>query len=127
MANMEREEGFASFFDFLALVPEGRATITVGGHPLLSLDAGAKTLDVEADGVGEAGLHLSDLIKLQEGGASVIEGSIHASGALSRLGWKLTLYAEGERVLSMGSGVSRLTGRIGVNPLTLRKLLKALR
>jgi len=122
----EREEKLASFLDLLGLAAAGRATFSVGGRPLLSVDADKKTLDVEAEGVGKAGLHISDLIKVEEGGAGMIEGSLKVTGALSRLGWKLTLYAEGDRVLSMGSGVSRLTGRISVNPLKLRKLLKAL-
>jgi hypothetical protein len=123
----EREKTVASILDLLALVPAGKATVTVGGHPVLSVDADKKTLVVEADGVGEAGLHLSDLVKLQEGTANMLKGSIHVTGALSRLGWNLTLCAEGEKVLSMGKGAPRLTGRISLNPLGLRKLMKALK
>jgi hypothetical protein len=124
---MAPEEGFASLFELLALVPSGKATVTVAGRSLVTLDADAKTLDVEADGAAEAGLRLPDLVKLREGPLGMLEGSTRVAGALSRQGWKLTLYAEGDKVLSMGSGVSRLTGRISVNPLRLRKLLKALR
>jgi len=123
----ESEERLASLLEVLGLAASGKATVSVGGRPLLSVDADRKTLDVEADGAGEAGLHLSDLVKLEEGKGGMIEGSMHVTDALSRLGWRLTLYAEGDRILSMGSGVSRLTGRISVNPLRLRKLLKALK
>ena len=121
------EENLASLVEFLGLVPSGKATVSVGGRPLLSVDADARALDLDTDGLGEAGLRLSDLIKLQEGNEGKIEGSMHVAEALSRLGWKLTLYEKGDEVLSMGRGVSRLTGRISVKPLRLRKLLDLLR
>lgn len=122
-----REEHLASSIAFLGLVSSGKATVSVGSRPLLSIDADRKTLDVEAGGVADAGLRLSDLVRLREGRAATIEGSVHVVGALSRLGWKLNLYAEGDKVLSVGSGVSRLTGHVSLNPLRLKKLLKALR
>jgi hypothetical protein len=124
---MSQDERPSSLLDLLALVQAGRATIAVGGRPLLSINSDAKSLEIEADGVKEAGLHLSRIVKLQEGSTSMLEGSRHVVGALSRHGWKLTLYAEGDEVLTMGSGVSRLTGRVSLNPLKLRKLLEALR
>ncbi|HYB07312.1 MAG TPA: hypothetical protein VEB87_04050 [Nitrososphaerales archaeon] len=125
--SVEREQRLASLIEILGHVAAGKATVSVGGRPLVSVDADKKTLDVEVEGVGEAGLHLSDLIKLEEGRGGMIEGSMHVTGALSRVGWRLSLYAEGDRVLSMGSGMSRLTGRISVNPLKLRKLLRAIK
>jgi hypothetical protein len=124
---MNREEKHASLLDLLAFVQAGRATVTVGGHPFLSINSGEKTVEVEADGAKEAGLRFSDLAKMQGGPSSLLKGSGWIAGTLSRLGWKLTLLAEGDRILSMGSGVSRFTGRISVNPLKLRKLLKVLR
>lgn len=122
-----REENLASLIEFLELVPSGKATVSVGGRPLLSVDADARAMNLEADGMSEAGLRLSDLIKLKEGHGGAVEVSLHVARALSRLGWKLTLYERGDEVLSMGSGVSRLTGRIRVNPLRLKKLLEVLR
>ena len=123
---MNQGEKLTSLLDLLAFVSAGRATITVTGRPLLSINSDEKTLEVETDGAKEAGLRLSDLVKLKEGRMGVMEGSEHAAGTLSRLGWKLTLRSEGNGVLTMGSGVSRLTGRIRVNPLKLRKLREAL-
>jgi hypothetical protein len=123
----DRAENLASLVELLGLVPSGKATVSVGGRPLISVNADEKTLDVEVDRVGEAGLRLSDLVRLQEGRAAMIGGSMQVTRTLSRLGWRLTLYAEGDRILSMGSGVSELTGRISVNPFRLRKLLKVLR
>ena len=122
-----REEDLASLVKLLQHVPSGKATVSVGGRPLLSVDADNKTLEVEAGGVADAGVRLSDLVKLQEGGTAMIQEPIRISGALTRLGWKLNLYAGGDRILSMGSGVSRLTAHVSVNPLKLKKLLKMLK
>jgi hypothetical protein len=127
MSKLDREEKVSSLLGLLAFVPAGKATVTVQGHPMISIDADSKTVEVEADGVGEAGLHLSDLVKVEEGTSSMIQGSMHVTGALSHMGWKLVLFAGGERILTMGSGTSRLTGHISVNPLRLKKLLDVLR
>ena len=120
------EEKLASIIGLLEHVPSGKATVRVNGRPLISVDADKKTLEVEAEGAADAGLRLSELVRPREGASAMIEEPMRVSGELSRLGWKLSLYAEGDKVLSMGSGVSRLTGHISVNPLKLRKLLKAL-
>ena len=124
---MDREEKVSSLLGLLAFVPAGKATVMVQGHPMISVDADSKKLEVEADGFEEVGLHLSDIVKVQEGSSSVVQASRQVTGALSSLGWKLTLYADGERILTMGSGVPRLTGHISLNPLRLKKLLKVLR
>lgn len=121
-----KEEHLSSLVGLLENIPSGRATVSVHGRPVISIDADRKALEVEAIGVADAGLHLSELFRLKEGRSAVLEEPMHVSGALSRLGWRLTLYAEGDKVLSMGRGVSRLTGRISVNPLKLKKLLTAL-
>jgi hypothetical protein len=115
-----------SLVGLLALLPAGKAKVTVKGLPVISVDADAKTLEVETEGLKEAGLRLSDLVEMGTGTPSLVRGSGKITGALSKSGWKVTLFADGEKMLVMGSGVSRLTGRIRVNPLKLRKLLKAL-
>lgn len=121
----DREEGLASIIGLLALIPAGKVTVSVGSRPLATLDADRKMLDLEVSGIEEAGVRLSDLVKIRTG-AEALQKSMRVSGTLSRLGWKLNLYADGDRVLSMGSGVSRLTGHISVSPRRLRKLLKSL-
>ena len=120
------EDDLASMVRLLRLFPSGKATVTVGGKAIVSVDADRKTLDVETEGVADAGLRLASLMNRQGGRGGTIESSMHASEALSRLGWKLTLDAGGDRVLSMGQGSSRLTGRVSVNPLKLKKLLRSL-
>jgi hypothetical protein len=120
------EQRVDSLAGVLALLPAGKVKVTVKGHPMISVDADAKTLEVETQGLREAGLRLSELVELGTGTSSLLRGTSRVTGALSKAGWKVTLFAEGERMIVMGSGVSRLTGRISVNPLKLRKLLKAL-
>jgi hypothetical protein len=120
------EQKVDSLVGLLALLPGGKAKVTVKGLPVISVDADAKTLEVETKGLREAGLRLSDLVEVSTGTSSLLRGSSKVTGALSKSGWKVTLFADGEKMLVMGSGVSRLTGRISVNPLKLRKLLKAL-
>jgi len=116
-----------SLLDMLGLLSGGRATVTVGGRPLLSIQTESRTLDVDVTGVKQAGIGLTKLIKLQEGDSNILKGSESVAKELSSLGWKLTLYDEGSTILTMGHGVSRLTGRVWANPLKLERLLKALR
>ena len=112
--------------DLLAVVSRGKATVTVGGRPLVHLDADEKVLEVDADGAKEAGLRLLEFAEQDGGTLAVVRGPLHLASELSQSGWRLTVNAEGKKVLSMGRGVSRLTGRISMNPLKARKLLKAL-
>lgn len=123
----DRDEKIDSLLRLLTLLPAGKAQVTVEGIPLVTVDADIKTLDVETEGLREAGLRLSDLLEIGTGTSSPLRGSRMVSGALSQSGWKVTLCSNGEKMLAMGSGVSRLTGHISVNPLKLRKLLKALK
>jgi len=124
---MGRGRGSDSVLDLLAAVSKGKATITLEGRPFIHLDADEKTLEVDANGFTAAGLRLQDFGGGKEGPLATLAGPVHVASALSDQGWKLTLCAEGEKVLTMGKGVSRLTGRIRMNPIKARKLLKALR
>lgn len=124
---MGREKKPAPPLDLLTLMPSGKATIKVNGRPFISINSDKKTLEVEASGAEAAGLRLSDFVKPRGGPVGMLEGSWRVVEELSSLGWKLTLYSNGDKLLAMGSGVSRLTGRIRVNPLRLKKLLEASR
>lgn len=123
----DRGEGVSSLLDILEMVSAGRATVTIGGLPFIKVNGDSKTLEVEAAAAKQAGLRLSKLAKMNGGPLSALKVPISAAGTLSQLGWKLTLLTGGEAVLSMGKGSPRLTGRITVNPLKARKLLKVLR
>jgi hypothetical protein len=98
----------------------------MGGLPFIEVKGDEKTLEVEATVAKQAGIRLSNLAKMNGGPVNGLMVPISVAGALSQLGWKLNLRTGGEVVLSMGKGSSRLTGRISVNPLKTRKLLKVL-
>jgi hypothetical protein len=112
--------------DLLSLVSSGKAAITIGGRPLLSVQSDGRLVDVELEGIKEAGVTLSRIIRLEVGDANMLRGSESIARKLSHLGWRLTLYEKGDKVLTMGYGVSRLTGHISANPLKLKRLLDAL-
>jgi len=112
--------------EILSLVSAGRATVTMGGHQFIEVNGDEKTLDVEAAVAKQAGMKLTNLTKTSGGPLGRLVGPINVAGVLSQAGWKVNLRTEGEVVLSMGKGSSRLTGRITVNPFKARKLLKVL-
>ena len=121
-----RGESISSVLGLLALVSAGRATVSVGGLQLIEMNGDRKTLEIEAALAKQSGMSLSNLAKRNGGTLGALTGPISAAGVLSQLGWKLTLRTGGEVVLSMGKGSSRLTGRITLNPLKTRKLLRVL-
>jgi len=129
MTNQRARESRATAFDLIGLISAGSATVTVAGRPFLRLDCEGKSVELETDGAKEAGLRLSTVVRVEGTGtgASTLRGSAHIANALARQGWRLILYAEGHKVLTMGAGVSRATGRISVSPLGLRRLLDVLR
>ena len=121
-----RGDSLSSLFDILALVSAGRATVAIGGLQFIEVNGDEKTLDVEVAVAKRAGMKPLNLAKTNVGPLGTLLGPIRVAGVLSQAGWKLNLRAGGEVVLTMGKGSSRLTGRITVNPLKTRKLLKAL-
>jgi len=98
----------------------------MGGLQFIEVNGDEKTLDVEVAVAKRAGMKPLNLAKTNVGPLGTLLGPIRVAGVLSQAGWKLNLRAGGEVVLTMGKGSSRLTGRITVNPLKTRKLLKAL-
>ena len=115
----------ATIADFLSIFTSGSFTLSVNGVPTLAVDAESKALNLEAKGVKKSGLKLLNIVK--ENGAGVIgilKTSESTAKKLSETGWKVTVYDKNKVVLTMGSGVSRLTGYIHVNPLKLRTILE---
>jgi hypothetical protein len=113
----------------LSIFESGLLTASVNGLPLLKLDAESRTVDVEAVGVKECGIRLSEIIQLEGGGKGVkalLKGSESSAKGLSEKGWRLTLYDGGSAILTVGKGVSRLTGYVHFSPLKLRRILKSL-
>jgi len=124
---MSSKEEPATLLDALSLITAGKVTVTVAGYPFLAVRSDDKEIDMDVGGAKMAGVSLSNLVRLQEDDKNVLMASERTAERLSRLRWKLTLYDRGSRILTMGSGVSRLTARVKVNPLKLRRLLEALR
>jgi len=108
----------------LPLFSSGSLSVAANGLPLLSLDSKTRSFDLDARGVEETGLKLSQLVGHRRGVVGLLKDSESIAKELAREGWTLTLYDRGSGALTMGSKVSRLTGHIRVNPLKLRKLLR---
>jgi hypothetical protein len=124
---MSRKKRSHGLLDSLSMLSRGTVTVSVSGYPLVSIRADDREVDVEVNGVTEAGLSLSKLVKLQEGNKNVPEASHSVAKDLSEIGWKLTMYEGGSALVTMGRGVSRLTGHVALNPLKAKRLLDALR
>ena len=108
----------------LPLFSSGSLSVAANGLPLLSLDSKTRSVDLDARGVEESGLKLSQLVGHRGRIVGLLTDSEGIAKKLAREGWTLTLYDKGARALTMGSRVSRLTGHIHVNPLKLRRLLR---
>lgn len=107
----------------LPLFRSGSLSVAVSGFPVLSIDCKSRSLDVEAKGLKETGLKLSQLAGHHGGLAGLLKASEPIAKKLAGDGWTLTIYEKGSRALTMGCKVSRLTGHIRANPLKLRRLL----
>lgn len=115
--------------DFLQMLDAGSFTVSVNGLPLLSVDAELRSLGLEAKGVKESGLKLSTIIEAEGQGKGVtglLKGAESIAKRLSEKGWRMTLYDKGDKILTMGRGVSGLTGYISASPLKLRRILKTI-
>ena len=117
----------AGVLHLLSLLSSGGITVTIARYPVISVDSSKKELGVEIQGAREAGLALADLLKMAVPGAGMVRGTESVARQLAELGWTLTLYDRGKRVLSLGSGASRLTGHVSVNPLNLKGLADAMK
>jgi hypothetical protein len=114
--------------ELLSIFQSGVLSVRVNGYPFVKVDAGSRRLDLEAQGIKESGLKLSELMKQEGPGEKGIRGAISRSEStatkLYESEWSLAIYDKGNTILRMGQGVSRLTGHISVNILKLRSLLK---
>jgi len=115
-------ESFANrLSDFLS----GSLTIAVNNFPLAKIDGEGKTFDIELKGFEESGLRLSDLVGSSKKG--FLDSIRHSGGlaqSLHKDGWNLRVFDGKDAVLSLGRGVSPLTGFVWLNPLKLSKLLR---
>ncbi len=104
----------------------GTLTITVNSFPLAKIDGESKTLDVEVKGFRESGLHLGELLQIgdsKKGFLEKIKQSNSFAQSLHEDGWKVRVFEGDESLLTMGRGVSPLTGFMWLNPLKLPKIM----
>ena len=74
----------------------------------------------------ESGLKLSSLIEPENrnlGMVGLLQTSQATAKELYENGWKFVLHDKGANILTLGRGVSRLTGHIKVSPTKLRSIL----
>ncbi len=90
------------------------------------INCDAKAIEVEMRGVHESGLKLFHLMKTKNRLMNIVRNTQELASGLSDHGWKLNIYSMGSAVLSMGTGVSRLTGHISASPFKLRTIIKDL-
>ena len=126
-----RQGQLDALLQFLPSLTSGSLTMSLNKLPFLRIDSDSRSLSVEAAGVRESGLKLAEAT-LSENGAktsfhNLLTSSEKLAKTLSRIGWTLTLYDGNSSLLSLGRGVSRLTGHVRANPLKLRRLIRALR
>ena len=101
----------------------GHMNVMVNGFPAVAIDCDSKTLEIESSGVKQTGLSLEKLGTPQGGMIELIKESELTARKLAEDGWTLVVYDKGAKALTMGKGVSRLTGHVHVNMLKLRRLL----
>ena len=101
----------------------GHLNVIVNGFPAVAIDCESKTVEIESSGVKQTGSSLEKLGTTQGGIIGLIKESESTARKLAEDGWTLVVYDKGVKALTMGKGVSRLTGHVHVNPLKLRRLL----
>lgn len=123
----EGEDRPAKIADLLQMFTAGEVTVLANGVPLAVLDADSRSLGIEAKGLKQSGLKASMVIEAKGGGmVGFLRGAESLAKKLSENGWSVTLYDGGEGVLTMGRGVSRLTGYVRASPMKLGKILKTI-
>jgi hypothetical protein len=121
----KRKSGQITLAELLSIFTSGSFTVSVNGIPALSVDAESRLLNLEAKGVKKSGLKLLNITKEKgKGVAGLLKTSESTAKKLSESGWRITVYDGSNVVLTMGRGVSRLSGYIHVNPLKLRTILE---
>jgi hypothetical protein len=110
----------------LSLFESGMMTVEVEGYPLLKLNGDEKSLEVEAQGLKESGLRITEFLspeKRRMGIREMIKDSEEFARELSIEGWTVTLYDRGKDILRIGRKAPKLTGHIEFNPLRFREIL----
>jgi hypothetical protein len=119
----------SDLIQFLSFFESGTLSIRLNGFSLFKVDAESRIVEVEASEMKEYGLRLTKLTEVQtgqKGWRSMLKGTMSIAKELHNRGWMFKLYDGKECIVTMGQGVSRLSGYIGLNPLKIRRILKYL-
>lgn len=119
----------ADLIRLLLIFESGIFSIRINGLFFLKVDAKSRSIDIEASEMKEHGIRLSKLIEIQtnqKGWRGMLRGTMSIAKELHSRGWTLKLYDGESCIVTMGQGVSRLTGYIRMNPFKIRRILKYL-
>lgn len=113
--------------DLLDVLSSGSIKVTANGAPLAQMDGKQRSIEVDISGVRMSGLTVTRLLGRHHGGMFSLfvetEGMAHA---LARKGWKFELKDGPKEVVSMGRGVSGLTGPLHVSLFRMGTALEML-
>jgi hypothetical protein len=150
-SGFEMERQAEEFIEILHFLKEGKIDLSLNGRQFASVDCDSKSIGVEFVGLEESGFHLSQILSDHAEGKNklgkrsrpsrmrVSKPRLSFFAQLSLLfnferlakdlaihGWNFSVYDGGQRILSLGRGVSRFTGYIHMNPLELKRILRLL-
>lgn len=120
---------FAALIRLLPSLTSGSLMVSLNSLTILRVDTESRSLSIEATAINEWGLKIGEILV---GGVDeksirkLLDACTSIAKDLSNVGWTLTLCDGGRGLLTMGRRVSRLTGHVRANPLTLSKLLRML-
>ena len=122
---MVSKKNEASPVELLSIFKSGVLAVTVNGKPFIKVDAESQSVQSEVSGIRESGIKLGSIITPENPNPnllSLLKASRTTAKELDEQGWKFELYDKGKNILSMGRGVSKLTGRIHISPTKLRTI-----
>jgi hypothetical protein len=107
----------------LTRLTNGSLRLEVDGRLLAELDAGSRTVRVQAEPI--LGIERRLRALPSEDRPHLWEGR-GLPGALARTGWRMTVEDGGEELVRVGHGVSALTGHLALSPRALWRLRRLL-
>jgi hypothetical protein len=110
------------FVRLLSRLSAGSIRVDIDSVPFATLDARARTLDVQVGPLlheGHRGRSTS-----QRRTSFGLWNARRVPGELAREGWRVTLHDGDNELVALGRGTSALTGHVHVSPVGLWKLRK---
>ncbi len=108
------------------MINKGKVTISINGTPIVSLDSGSKSFEVEISGLKQNDLKLSNLFEAKKKKGRMFLETSHLIRKLTKKGWSFSLYDRGDHLLTAGKSASRPGPSLRFNPLKLKRILDVL-